>query len=68
MNTLPITIIKNTTNKKSTFTMEFDSNRFERLAAALGMVSKECLASIAQSEKEIKLGKTRKIKSLRDLR
>jgi hypothetical protein len=68
MNTLPITITKNSKGNKSTFTMKFDSDRFERVAAALGMVSKECLASIAQSEKEIKAGKTRKIKSLRELR
>ena len=48
--------------------MEFYMDFFERVATALGMVSKECLASIAQSEKEIKAGKTRKIKSLRELR
>jgi len=68
MNTLPITITKKLKASKPTFTMEFDMDRFERVAAALGMVSKECLASIAQSEKEIKAGKTRKIKSLRELR
>jgi len=68
MNTLPITITKKLKANKPTLTMEFYMDFFERVATALGMVSKECLASIAQSEKEIKAGKTRKIKSLRELR
>ena len=68
MNTLPITITKKEKANKTTFMVEFDADRFERIAASLGMISDDCLASIAQSEKEIKAGKTRKINSLRDLR
>lgn len=68
MKTLPVTVTKNIKARKSTFTVEFDMDRFEQIAAALGMFSDEFLASIEQSEKEIKAGKTKKISSLRELR
>lgn len=68
MKTLPITITKKKKAAKTIFTVEFDAERFERVAAALGMFSDEFLAAIDQSEKEIKEGKTRKISSLRELR
>lgn len=68
MKTLPVTITKKLKNRKTTFTVEFDADRFEQVAAALGMFSDEFLAALEQSEKEIKAGKTRKISSLRELR
>jgi hypothetical protein len=68
MKTVPITITKNKKANKTTFTVEFDADRFERVAAALGMFSDEFLDAIDQSEKEIRAGKTRKISSLRELR
>lgn len=68
MKTVPITITKKLKNRKTTFTVEFDADRFEQVAAALGMFSEDFLAALAQSEKEIKAGKTRKISSLRELR
>ena len=56
------------TKKAKTYTIELDANRFERVAAALGMFSDEFLLSIAQSEKEIRAGKTKRLRSLSDLR
>jgi len=68
MKTLPISVTKKTSAQKSTFTVEFDADRFERIAAALGMFSDGFLESLDRSEKEIKLGKYKKLKSLKDLR
>ena len=71
MKTLPVTITQKKKANKTTFTVEFDADRFEQVAAALGMFSDDFLASIKQSEKEIKAGKTRKtrkITSLKELR
>ncbi len=63
MKTLPITIEK----KAKTYHVSFDADRFERVAAALGMFSNEFLASIARSERDIKAGKIHKLRSLKDL-
>ncbi len=68
MKTLPVTITKKVKANKSTFTVEFNADRFERIAAALGMFSDEFLASMDQAEKEVKAGKTKKLSSLKDLR
>ena len=46
---------------------EFDMDRFERIAAALGMFSDEFLASMDRAEKDIKAGRVHKLKSLADL-
>jgi hypothetical protein len=67
MKTLPVTISKKTKARKATFTVEFDADRFEQVAAALGMFSEEFLASIARAEKDIKAGRVQKLKSLADL-
>ena len=68
MKTLEIAVTKNIKARKSTFTVEFDADRFERIAAALGMFSDEFLASLDRAEKEVKAGKTKKLHSLKDLR
>ncbi len=68
MKTLPITVTKRVQSNKATFTVEFDADRFERIAAALGMFSDEFLASMDKAEKEVKAGKTKKLSSLKDLR
>lgn len=68
MKTLPITIIKKKKAAKTTFTVEFDAERFERVAAALGMFSDEFLASIDRAEADIKAGRVHRVKSLRELR
>lgn len=48
--------------------VELDADRFERLAAGLGLFSREFLASIERAEREVALGKARRLRSLRDLR
>ncbi len=48
--------------------VELDADRFERLAAGLGLFSREFLASIERAEREITLGKARRLHSLRNLR
>ena len=67
MKTLPVTITKKLKNRKTTFTVEFDADRFEQVAAALGMFSEDFLASIDRAEKDIKAGRVHKLKSLADL-
>ena len=67
MKTLPVTITKKVKATKATFTVEFDANRFERIAAALGMFSDDFLASIDRAEKDVKAGRVHKLKSLADL-
>lgn len=67
MKTLPVTITKKLKNRKTTFMVEFDADRFEQVAAALGMFSDEFLASIDRAEKDIKAGRVHKLKSLADL-
>lgn len=48
--------------------VEFDADKFERLAALFGMFNPDFLKSLARAEKDVKAGRIRKIKSLKDLR
>lgn len=64
MKTLPIKIEK----KAKTYHIEMNVDRFERVAAALGMFNPEFLASLERSEKEIRAGKLKRLHSLKDLR
>lgn len=61
-------IIKPQTNHGQKFLVEMDADRFERLAANLGFFSPEFLASLSRAEKDLKAGRIRKIKSLKELR
>jgi len=54
--------------KSKRITLEIDAERLERLAASLGLVSPSFLDSVSRSEKEIALGKTKRLRSLRELR
>ena len=63
-NTLSFTISR----KAKKYQVELDADQFERLAAALGMFSREFLQSLARSEKEIRQGKTKRLRSLKELR
>ena len=49
-------------------TIEFDADKFEKLAAAFGLFNPEFLKSLERAEKDVKEGRIRKIKSLKDLR
>ena len=48
--------------------MELDAERFERLAADLGLFNSEFVSSIERAEKEIAEDKVRRLRSLKDLR
>ncbi|MEK7080608.1 MAG: hypothetical protein AAB925_02120 [Patescibacteria group bacterium] len=48
--------------------IEFDVNEFEKLAALFGMFNPDFLKSLARAEKDIKAGRVREIKSLKELR
>jgi len=67
MKTLPVTITKNSKNRQATFMVEFDAERFERIAAALGMFSEEFLVSLDRAEKDVKAGRVHVAKSLAEL-
>lgn len=47
--------------------VEMDAEKFERLAASLGLFNSEFLKSLNRAEKDYKTGKTIKIKSLKEL-
>ena len=64
MNTLSLKISR----KAKKYHVELNADQFERLAATLGMFSREFLQSLARSEREIRQGKTKKLRSLKDLR
>lgn len=49
-------------------TIEFDADKFEKLAALFGLFNPEFLKELDESEKDYKEGRFRKIKSLKDLR
>ena len=67
MNTLDVTVTKKKKAGKATFTVEFDADRFEQVAAALGMFSDDFLASIDRAEADIQAGRVHKVDSLKDL-
>ena len=48
--------------------VELDADRFERLAADLGLFSRTFLSSLERAEREVAQSKARRLRSLRDLR
>ena len=50
------------------FSVELDADRFERLAAGLGLFQEEFIASIERAEREISQRKMKRLHSLGDLR
>ena len=48
--------------------VEIDAEKLERLAATLGLFNEEFLNSLSRSERDITLGKTKRLRSLRELR
>ena len=54
--------------KSKRIIVEIDADKLERLAASLGLFSSSFLDSISRSEKEIALGKTKRLRNLRELR
>ena len=54
--------------KPKRMVVEIDAGRLERLAASLDLLSPSFLNSISRSEEEIALGKTKRLRNLRQLR
>jgi hypothetical protein len=48
--------------------VEIDAEKLERLSATLGLFNQDLLKSLSRSERDIALGKTKRLRSLRDLR
>lgn len=63
--TLTMTI--NPSRKRHKVSIELDADRFERLAAHLGLFRKEFLESLERAERDIAQGKVRRLGSLKDL-
>lgn len=61
---LPIIINKT----KDTFSVKMNRHSMERLADSLGLYSNDFLASIARAEADIRAGRVKKLRNLRDLR
>lgn len=57
-----------TERRGKTITIRMDAKRFERLAATFNFFSKEFLDSIERAERDVRAGRVRRIKSLKDLR
>jgi hypothetical protein len=54
--------------KSKRIIVEIDADKLERLAASLGLFSSSFLDSMSRSEEEIALGKTKRLRNLRELR
>ena len=61
---LPVVINKT----KERFSVSMDRHSMERLADSLGLFSAEFLRSINRAEADIKAGRVKKLRSLKDLR
>lgn len=66
MSSLTLTIKQKVNHRK--ILVEMDAEKFERLAASLGLFGSKFLKSLNRAEKDYKEGKVKKIKSLKELR
>jgi len=60
--------IKQKKNRSRKATIEFDADKFERLAAVFGFFNPDFLKSLEESEKDFKEGKVKRLRSFKDLR
>jgi hypothetical protein len=67
MASLNITI-KQRENRSRKATIELDADKFEKLAGVFGLFSSDFLKSLSRAEKDIKAGRVKKVKSLKELR
>ena len=66
MSTLAFTIKPSVNPHK--FTVEIDAIRLERLAANFGMFNPDFIRSLDRSEQDVRAGRVKKLRSLKDLR
>ena len=60
--------IRTKTRLSKKFLVEIDAEKFERLAADLDFFNTDFLKSINRAEKDYRAGKTKKIRSLKELK
>ena len=66
MSSMPLTIQQ--TKQKQKIVIEMNADKFEKLAATFGFFNPEFVKSLDRAEKDYKTGRTKKIKSLKELR
>ena len=67
MNSLSITVQPKSKNNRKMF-IEMDANKFEKLAASLGLFSNDFIKSLDRAEADYQAGRINKAKSLSELR
>ncbi len=55
-------------NRSGKRIVEIDADQFEKLAAIFGFFNPEFLESLDRAEKDVKAGRVKRLKSLKDLR
>lgn len=60
--------IKEKNKKFHKAVVDFNADKFEKLAELLGLFSSDFLASVARAKKDYKAGRVTEFKSLKDLR
>lgn len=60
--------IKSNLDRSRKILVEIDADKFERLAADLGLFSSGFLKSLERSDKDYKTGRIKKIKSLKEIK
>jgi hypothetical protein len=68
MSNSTVITIKPSPRQANRVLVELDVEKFERLAANLGLFRREFLESVERAEKDVAKGKVRRLRSLRDLR
>jgi len=61
-------IIKQDKKRPRKTVVEFDTDKFEKLAAVFGLFNPEFLKDLDESEKDYKEGRVKRLRSLKDLR
>ena len=65
---LPVTIDTKNQSTPQTIRVEIDRDRFERLAALLGLYQPDFLKSLDRAEADIRAGRVKNLRSLTDFR
>ena len=60
--------IKQKNKRSRKMVVEFDADKFEKMAATFGFFSTEFIKDMEESEKDYKAGRVKRLRSLKDLR
>lgn len=67
MVSLPVTLRSPSVRTSRRMVVEIDVRRLEKLADALGMYNPDFLASLSRAEADVRAGRVKKVKTLKDL-